>query len=131
MGKTSRFGDLLFKLRTKAKLSMGQIARELGMSTVYYSEVEHSKKKPFTHKKVDYQKLADLLDTDREILEKAAKKERLKMSMSFLSELKPSNQEMMLRLARKLDDDDLTDDQIRKINDVLGRNNDEDDDEQC
>lgn len=124
MEKSNRFGDLLFEFRTKARLSMGQVARELGMSTVYYSEVEHSKKKPFTHKKVDYQKLADLLGADKELLEKTAKRERLKMSMgTFLNDIKPMDRDVMLRLARKIDDDSLSDEQIRKINEALGYGN--------
>ena len=71
--KASRsFGEVLRSLRIKADKSMGQVARELGITTVYYSEVETGKKKPFPEGKVSYQKLASFLNTNRDELEQIA-----------------------------------------------------------
>ena len=41
-----RFGDLLRKLRRKANRTLGDVARVLGFSVVYMSDVERGNRKP-------------------------------------------------------------------------------------
>lgn len=97
---------------------MGEVARALAITTVYYSEVENGKKNAFPPHKVDYRILAQTVNGDQGELERLAIKERERLGIS----LKPktsSTQEMVILLARCINDDLLDDHQIAKINQVL------------
>ena len=47
-----RFGDLLRKLRRKADKTLGDVARLLGVSVVYVSDVERGNRKPFSNERI-------------------------------------------------------------------------------
>lgn len=121
MLKQKTFGKVLRDLRVAADKSMGEVARALGISTVYYSEVENEKKPPFPQGKVDFQVLARFLSTNQDELEKAAVSERQKVEL-VLDKANADKIKMATVLARRLHDDSLTQDQINQINEILGRN---------
>lgn len=59
------FGQYIRRLRVQACLSMGHCARAFDVSVCYWSNVENCQKPPFpVNGKVDYRKLADMLNTD-------------------------------------------------------------------
>lgn len=71
------FGETLKRRRLGLGLSMGQVARALGISVVHYSRVENGKEHPFPSAgKVDYEVLAKLLGADAAELLALAHKER-------------------------------------------------------
>lgn len=65
-----RFGDLLRRLRRKADKTLGDVARELGISAVYLSDVERGNRKPFTTERLV--KMASFLDIEPKLLIDAA-----------------------------------------------------------
>lgn len=63
-----KFGEFIEHHRKKAKLSAGQLARLLELSSVYVRHVETGKAPPFIDEQNRYAKLAVLLSVDREEL---------------------------------------------------------------
>src|ERR1700677_2668614 len=47
-----RFGDLLRKLRRKTDKTLGDVARLLGVSVVFVSDVERGNRKPFANDRI-------------------------------------------------------------------------------
>lgn len=69
-----RFGDLLRKLRRKADKTLGDIARLLGVSVVFVSDVERGNRKPFANDRIV--RIAEFLKADSTALIEAADWER-------------------------------------------------------
>jgi len=69
-----RFGDLLRRLRREADKTLGDVARELGVSVPYLSDVERGNRKPFTTERLI--QLAMFLKVDAAALIEAADRER-------------------------------------------------------
>lgn len=69
-----RFGDLVRTLRRKADKTLGDVARELGVSIVYLSDVERGNRKPFTTERIV--KFAHLLKIKATPLIEAADREK-------------------------------------------------------
>jgi len=69
-----RFGDLLRRLRRQADKTLGDVARKLGVSIPYLSDVERGNRKPFTTERLI--QLAGFLETDAAPLIEAADRER-------------------------------------------------------
>lgn len=114
----SKFGDKLRELRLKKDLSMGQVARAIGVTTVYYSAVENGRQPAFPEKKVSFQTLAAVLGADVAELSKLAADERGNVVVD-LRKVPVSNQEVVISLARMLNDNSLSDEQIEKIRQAL------------
>ncbi len=69
--RPTQFTSTLLEHRKKANLSQRAVANELGISTVYYSDVEAGRKPAFPiDGKVSYAKLALVLKCDRAALER-------------------------------------------------------------
>jgi len=69
-----RFGDLLRRLRRKEDKTLGDVARELGVSIPYLSDVERGNRKPFTTDRLI--QLANFLNADADALIEAADREK-------------------------------------------------------
>ena len=95
------FRKLIRSLRKGTGKSMSQVARENGISPMYYSEVEGGRKPPFPPGKFDYTKLAETLNgCDRDLLLAAVKK-RGSIEVHPVSE---SQRQTAVMLASKLSD---------------------------
>jgi transcriptional regulator with XRE-family HTH domain len=68
------FGELLRRLRVKADRSMGQVARQLGVSVTYISDVERGKRAPLRPERIE--KVAKYLNADPADLLDAAGRSR-------------------------------------------------------
>ena len=119
MAGRKSFGARLRELRIAVDKSMGKVAREIGVSTVYYSEVENGKKPPFPVGKVDYGTVASALDSDQQELERIAFAERGSVKLKLDSASKETK-DVALLLARRLNDDSLSKQDIERIRKILG-----------
>lgn len=115
--KKNTFHQRLRELRIDAKKSMGHVARAIGVTTVYYSEVENGKKLPFPPHKADYRLLAEAVNGNREELEVLAAAGRLSQGVSIKTNQRTHNFAVML--ARRLNDDSLEPDQLEEIERIL------------
>ena len=108
------FGTLLRRLRKAKKLTLGDVAERLDYTIAYVSDVERTKRAPFTDDKL--QVLAELLDCDLEDFRRAAK---LTKGVTLDTvDGSDAEQEAALALARtwgRIDDD-----KLRKIIELLG-----------
>ena len=57
-----RFGDTLRRTRQEAEKTLGDVARLLGVSVVYVSDVERGNRRPFSNERI--LKVARLLEAD-------------------------------------------------------------------
>lgn len=112
------FGGTLRSLRLKAKLSMGEVARTLGISVVYYSEVEGGRKKPFPEKTVDFVKLAKTLQGDVNGLRELAQAQRQELRID-LFKADHQTAKLALLFGRRVDSDSLTVEQVEQIQQIL------------
>ncbi len=103
---------------------MGQVARAIGITTVYYSEVENGKKLPFPPHTIDYGALSEAVGGDREELEALATEGRASMGVSIKTTNKRA-QGVAVTLARRMHENSLDDEQLdaieRIINEKLGK----------
>jgi transcriptional regulator with XRE-family HTH domain len=85
MGKSvpPAFGAMLRTLRERKRLSLTSVARALGISVVYYRDVERSTRRPFSSIKVDFDILAGLLGVQANELQRAAASERGQLELDF------------------------------------------------
>ncbi len=113
------FGQLLRELRIKAEKSMGQVARHLGISVVYYSEVEAGKKPAFPFGKVDFTELANVLEASVNQLKSAAEEDRDRRQFSKIFGVEDKALGLAVQFGRRLSDNDLSDEQIAKIQKIL------------
>lgn len=90
------FRSTIKQARLKRGLSMSHMARKLGISTVYYSDVEAGKLQPFpVSGKVSYGTLASELDLDKGQLERLAGVTRDSGSLELMGLLRSALQELM------------------------------------
>jgi transcriptional regulator with XRE-family HTH domain len=81
----STFGRRLRTLREKKRLSLSSVARTLGVSVVYYRDVERGTRRPFSSVKVDFDELAGVLGAEARELQRAAAEERGQLELDFRS----------------------------------------------
>ena len=112
------FGERLRELRIAADKSMGEVARALNITAVYYSEVENGKKNPFPPHTVDYRKLAEVVGGKQSELEELALTERNRHGIALKPKTK-STQQMAILLARCINENLLDDTEVQEINSVL------------
>lgn len=79
----STFGHRLRTLREKKRLSLSSLARALGVSVVYYRDVERGMRRPFSSVKVDFDALAGVLGVEARELQRAAAEERGQLELDF------------------------------------------------
>jgi transcriptional regulator with XRE-family HTH domain len=112
-----RFGEVLRQLRRDADKTLGQIARLLGVSTVYVSDVERGNRKPFSRDRI--LKIADYLDTDPEPLVSAADNEKgvIEYDITHVDSLEAK---VVGGLVTGLARGGVSEEQLRKIQNILG-----------
>ena len=79
----STFGRQLRSLRERQRLSLTSVARALGVSVVYYRDVERGTRRPVSSMKVDFDALARVLGADARELQRAAAEERGQLELDF------------------------------------------------
>ena len=77
------FGQLLRSLRQRRRLSMSAVARAIQVSVVYYRDVEHGTRRPFSSIKIDFATLAKTLGTDADELQRVAAEERGQLELDL------------------------------------------------
>ncbi|WP_437639391.1 helix-turn-helix transcriptional regulator [Sorangium sp. So ce854] len=115
---TKSFPDRLRELRIGCDKSMGQVAREIGVTTVYYSQVENGKMPPFPAGKVDYVVLAKALNADWKELQTLAVESRGSVELN-VSKAKPGAASVLVQFGRAIDDGSLTESQIEGMRRIL------------
>lgn len=113
------FSSFIRNLRIETKLSMGQVARDLGITVVYYSEVEAGKKPPFPEKKVSYQKLANVLKGSADELARMAENDREKRNYVKLFDCDNETADVAVSFGRCLSNKKLNAKQLQRIRDIL------------
>jgi transcriptional regulator with XRE-family HTH domain len=98
---------------------MGQIARELGITIVYYSEVEAGKKPAFPERKVDYLLLAKALGINEVLLRRVAELDREKRQIIKAFGCDGDSAELAVAFGRRLTNKSLTDTQVDRIRRIL------------
>jgi transcriptional regulator with XRE-family HTH domain len=121
-----RFGDLLRRLRRKADKTLGDVARELGVSIVYLSDVERSNRKPFTNERLI--KLATFLKADAEALIEAADREKGIIEYD-IRRASPLQADVVGGLVAGLARGGVSDQQLESIRIILNEQRGENDDE--
>jgi len=76
-----KFSQMLQQARLKKDWSMNKVAQKVGISGVYYRNVEIGKMYPFPLDKIDYKLLAETLDIPQEDLEVCACQDRGKVEI--------------------------------------------------
>ena len=121
-----RFGDLLRELRRQANRTLGDVARVLGVSVVYVSDVERGNRKPFSTERLV--QIANYLGTDPMPLIEVADKEKGVIEYD-ITRAKPLEADVVGGLVAGLARGGVSDEQLKSIQDILnvqaGDNNDE------
>jgi hypothetical protein len=102
---------------------MGEVARSLGITTVYYSEVENSKKPPFAPDQIDFTKMASILNLNQSLLdelEDLAITVRGKVGVDLRSS-DPRTRQVVRLVARRAQDNSLSEEQLSEIENILRR----------
>jgi transcriptional regulator with XRE-family HTH domain len=118
-----RFGDLLRKLRRKADKTLGEVARLLGISVVYVSDVERGNRKPFSNERIV--RIADLLGEDPTALIEAADWERGFIEYD-IKKARPLEADVVGGLVAGLARGGVTDEQLQNIKRILRERTDPD-----
>lgn len=77
------FGRLLKSLRKGRQLTLSDVANAVGISVVYYRDIELGKRKPFSAMRVDFEVLAQKLGVEARVLLKSAANERGQLEFDF------------------------------------------------
>lgn len=110
------FGDLLRKLRRKADKNLGDVARLLGVSVVYVSDVERGNRKPFSNERI--LSIAQFLNADSIPLIEAADRDRGFIEYD-LRKARPLEADVVGGLVAGLARGGVSDDQLRRMKLIL------------
>lgn len=117
MGGRNPFGDHLRALRHEAQRSMGQIARAIDVSVVYFSDVENGRRPPFAYDPIRYKTLAEALNTDvKDLVSRAEEVRKLEID---LSKMRKEDAQVTLALARKLKDRGFSQEELDRLRKLL------------
>lgn len=111
-----RFGDLLRKLRRNAGKTLGDVARLLGVSVVYVSDVERGNRKPFSNERII--QISNFLGEPPDPLMEAADWERGFIEYD-IRKARPLEADVVGGLVAGLARGGVTDDQLRNIKEIL------------
>ena len=111
-----RFGDALREQRRNAEKTLGDVAKLLGVSVVYVSDVERSNRRPFSNDRI--LKIAEFIDADPAPLITAADVERGVIEYD-ITKAKPLEVDVVGGLVSGLARGGVTDDQLRRIKKIL------------
>jgi transcriptional regulator with XRE-family HTH domain len=107
-----RFGDLLRKQRRKADKTLGDIARLLGVSVVFLSDVERGNRKPLSNERI--LKITGFFNSDPAPLMEAADLERGFIEYD-IRKARPLEADVVGGLVAGLARGGVTDDPIQRI----------------
>lgn len=110
------FGAKIRANRELQQISMSDVAKEMGVSVVYYSDIERGRRNPPTGDKLH--KIAKILRMDNEEVEAWANKERGRVELELKAKDGPIT-EAALMLAKRWDD--ITDQEASGIMKILTR----------
>jgi transcriptional regulator with XRE-family HTH domain len=113
---SERFGDLLRKKRREAGKTLGDIARLLGISVVYLSDVERGNRKPLSNDRI--LKIAEFLEQDASTLIEAADWERGVIEYD-IKKARPLEADVVGGLVSGLARGGISDEQLLNIQDIL------------
>ena len=111
-----RFGDALRRTRHSAGNTLGDVAKLLGVSVVYVSDVERGNRRPFSNERI--LKIAKFVKTDPTPLIAAADVERGVIKYD-IDQTKPLEAAVVGDLVSGLARGGVTDDQLQKIKNIL------------
>jgi len=114
--KPQSFGEILRYLRRKADKTLGDVARLLGVSVVYLSDVERGNRNPFSRGRI--LTIAEFLDADSAELLEAADRERGLIEYD-LTHATPLQAEVVGDLVTGLARGGISEDKLRRIQGVL------------
>lgn len=117
-----RFGEALRKRRREAGKTLSDVAKVLGVSVVYVSDVERGNRRPLNNDSIV--KVAKFLNTDAAPLIKAADRERGIIEYD-IRKARPLEADVVGGLVSGLARGGVSDDQLRRIKKIL-RTDDED-----
>lgn len=120
-----RFGDLLRKERRKADKTLGNVARLLGVSVVYLSDVERGNRKPLSNERIVT--IAAFLKIDPAALMEAADRERGYIEYD-IRKARPLEADVVGGLVAGLARGGVTDEQLHNIQKILNGEEQEADD---
>jgi transcriptional regulator with XRE-family HTH domain len=112
----SSFGDLLRQFRRGSGKTLGDVARMLGVSTVYLSDVERGNRKPFARERI--LKIAEFLEKEPSELLEAADCERGVIEYDINSD-RPLEARVVGELVTGLARGGISDEQLGKIQEIL------------
>ncbi len=118
-----RFGDLLRRLRRKTNRTLGDVARVLGVSVVYLSDVERGNRRPLSHERI--LKVAAFLDIDPTELMEASDRERGFIEYD-IRKARPLEADVVGGLVAGLARGGITDEQLESIQKILKEGEDSD-----
>jgi len=118
-----RFGELLRKMRRKADKTLGDVARLLGISVVYVSDVERGNRKPFGNERIV--QIAKFLGEDASPLIEAADWERGVIEYD-IRRARPLEADVVGGLVSGLARGGVTDEQLENIKTILKERTDHD-----
>ncbi len=118
-----RFGDLLRKHRRKAGKTLGDIAKLLGVSVVFLSDVERGNRRPLSNDRIV--KIASFLGQDPTPLIEAADRERGVIEYD-IRKARPLEADVVGGLVAGLARGGITDDQLHEIQRILNGGVDDD-----
>ena len=111
-----RFGDALRKTRRRAGKTLGDVAKLLGISVVYVSDIERGNRRPFSIERI--LKIANFVKADPTPLITAACAERGTIEYD-ITKAKPLEVDVVGGLVSGLARGGVTDDQLQKIKKIL------------
>jgi transcriptional regulator with XRE-family HTH domain len=115
----STFAHFIRASRIALQKTMGQVSRDLGITVVYYSEVEAGKKPAFPDGKVDYSILAKALNVSHFTLKRIAEMDREKRQIIKAFGCSQESADLAVAFGRRLNNNDLSEKQIGKIRRIL------------
>jgi len=111
-----RFGEQLRDARRKAEKTLGDVARLLGVSVVYVSDVERGNRKPFTRDRIF--KIAKFLETGPDSLLQAADRERGFIEYD-ITKARPLEADVVSGFVAGLARGGVSDEQLHRIRSIL------------
>ena len=111
-----RFGNALRRQRRDAEKTLGDVARLLGLSVVYVSDVERSNRRPFSNERI--LRIAEFIEADPAPLIAAADADRGVIEYD-ITKAKPLEASVVGDLVSGLARGGVTDDQLQKIKKIL------------
>lgn len=113
---SERFGDLLRQQRRKADKTLGDVARLLGVSVVFLSDVERGNRRPLGNERLI--RIAEFLDVDPAALIEAADRERGFIEYD-IRKARPLEADVVGGLVAGLARGGVTDEQLHNIQKIL------------